>query len=316
MVKTGITVSLFILLMILALFSGYGCQGPTKLTVSYTQAPIKLTVSHIPAPQDINDIPVTLSDSPYQILVDSIKALHPTGNYTYDIYCYGETGENFSLNTCGRGEGSFEINEYFTVLTNIEMEDGWVLDYVFYDYYWGSNPIIYVREGNREPFKNYVEYANAKKAGAVAPNQYELVRIIKDLDNGVYENKIKINGTKEGFFEYVVLQELGGQFYLSWHSLYHDTRIICDPIRIDDIVRDIENKNLVEITADVLEQARSLNYEPVITFQDDLVKVSIMIFTKWGGFERVTYTIEREYPHNIVDIQKEVILGYYCGLTY
>lgn len=305
MAKTRIIVSFFILLMILVPFLGYGCQGPTKLTVS-----------NIPAPYETNDIPITLSDSPYQILVDSVKALHPTGNYTYYIYCYGETGERIDLNKCGRGEGSFDINEYFTVLTNIEMEDVWVLDYVFYDYYTGSNPIIYVREENHEPFKNYEEYIIAKEADTVARNQYDLVTLIKDIGNGIYENKIRINGTKEGFFEYVVLQKLGGQFYLSWHSLYNDTKIICDPVRIDDVVRDIENENLREIPADILEKARSLNYEPVISFQDDLVKVSIMIFTKWGGFERLTYTIEREYPHNIIDVQKEVILGYNCGLTY
>ena len=293
----------FILLLTLVL-PGYSCKGQTQVTLT-----------HLAPPFEANDTSIILSNSPYQRIVDAVKALQPSGNYTYYIY-YEETTDNFDMNKCFPGEGSFDINECFTVLPNISMEEGYVLDYVFYDYSWGQNPIIYARKENNEPFKGYVEYIAVKNDDTVARSDYDLVTLVKDSENRVHENKIKIDGTKEGFFEYVVLQELGGQFYLSWHSEYNDTRIICDPLRIDDIVKDIRNRNLLEIPAETLEKARNLDFEPVIIFNENTVDVTVIVFTKWGGFKKLTYTISREYPHTIFNVQSEVILGYDCGLAY
>jgi hypothetical protein len=133
---------------------------------------------------------------------------------------------------------------------------------------------------------------------------------------GMFENKIVIDGTEEGFFEYIVLQVLGGQFYLWWHANYNDTRIICDPNEIDDIVQEMGNWISGELPLDIVENARGLDYRPVIELKKDTVDVSIMIFTKWGGFKRLTFTVNREYPHTIVNVQGEVILEYECGVMF
>jgi hypothetical protein len=136
------------------------------------------------------------------------------------------------------------------------------------------------------------------------------------ITNQVFDNQIRIDGTAEGFFKYVVMQMLGGQFYLSWHSDYNDIRIVCDPLCIDDIIKEIEDFELREIPAHILEQARNLSYEPVIEFKGETVNVSVMTFSKWGGFTRIITTIKREYPHKIVSVQRETVLEYNCGLAF
>lgn len=252
-----------------------------------------------------------VSDSPYQRTVDAVKTLQNTKT-VMPMTVYYKEGEEFDFNTCIKGEDWFDINDYFTVLTHIAMQDGYILDYVYYDYYWGGHPVIYARAENQKPFKNYEEWL----ADEPIRSSWNLITFVKDKINTASENKIIIDDSKEGFFEYVVLQIMGGQFFLSWHSLYNDKKIICDPLVVDNLVEELEMWDVQALPAETIEKAYLLDYEPVIVFHRDTVEVTVMTFSKWGGFVRMTTVVNREYPHTIIDVQRETILGYSCGVTY
>jgi hypothetical protein len=44
--------------------------------------------------------------------------------------------------------------------------------------------------------------------------------------------------------------------------------------------------------------------------------VQIVTFTKWGGFFRETYSLERPYPYTIMDVQVEELVAYDCGIMF
>ena len=223
----------------------------------------------------------------YQGVVDGLKALD-----------YGEFPEHLRKDNGSKNGTEFNINEYFKVLTGLSMEEGYMLDWV-YDYNGsGGQPIIYVRAESQKPYANYEEYA-------------------MDEQGGAFEEKIKINGTEEGFFEYVVLQVIGGQFYLFWHANYNDWKIVCDPAEIEAIIKERASPDFGRAAEpDFAEKAKKLDCKPVIEFKDDTATVSVLVFTKWGGFKRLTYTIKREYPHTIIDIQTKTLVEYNCGVMF
>jgi hypothetical protein len=41
-----------------------------------------------------------------------------------------------------------------------------------------------------------------------------------------------------------------------------------------------------------------------------------VVFSKWGGFSRFSYTMYRNYPHMVIGFQDEVLLEYECGMMF
>ena len=58
------------------------------------------------------------------------------------------------------------------------------------------------------------------------------------------------------------------------------------------------------------------NIEPSMQLTGDNAIVEVILFTKWGGFYRQTYTISRSFPHTIVDLKSENIVLYDCGVAF
>ncbi len=56
--------------------------------------------------------------------------------------------------------------------------------------------------------------------------------------------------------------------------------------------------------------------EPVITMDDRTATVEVLTFTMWGGFYRDTYTIQRSFPHTILEHEEENIVPYDCGIMF
>jgi len=42
----------------------------------------------------------------------------------------------------------------------------------------------------------------------------------------------------------------------------------------------------------------------------------VVIFTKWGGFIEEIYTISREAPHRVLEIQNTTLLQYNSAVTF
>jgi hypothetical protein len=276
----------------------------TQPTTSAPSTPTTITETPTKTPEDTTSVVIIPVDLWYQNVVDAMKSLQPI-----------DIPEHLKIFSCNKTGTEFDINTYFTVLTHLSMEEGYVLDYVYLYDFIGGRPIIYVRQESQEPYKNFEEYYQDAEELEIK-DSYDFVSLIMYGEPGVFENKIRIDGTKEGFFEYVVLQMLGGQFYLWWHANYDDAKIICDPNRIDDIVKEIRKWGVSQLSQDIIQQARGFDYEPRVEFNDDKVDVSLIFFTKWGGFIGITFTINREYPHTIIYIKTEVLLEYECGMTF
>jgi hypothetical protein len=239
----------------------------------------------------------------YQEIVDSVKSLQPGSM---------PTGRVNDFNT-NRTREDFNVNQYFSVLPNLTMEDGYVLDYVYLYSGNGGKPFVYARQKAQESFDSYEKYSENVKDSISTINPSIAFSSVMRGTPVVFVSKIKVDGTPEGFFEYIVLQMLGGQFYLWWHAGYYDVNIICDSSKLDDLAGPTISSS--EIPMDILQKARQLDFQPVIEIIEQTVNVKIIVFTKWGGFIRLTITINREYPHSIISIQQEQLVEYYCGIV-
>jgi len=46
------------------------------------------------------------------------------------------------------------------------------------------------------------------------------------------------------------------------------------------------------------------------------MEIQVTTFTNWGGLERRTYKIRKDFPHKILDMQARTILSYNCGVNF
>jgi hypothetical protein len=179
------------------------------------------------------------------------------------------------------------------------MEPGYALDYVYYFDGFNGRPIIYTRKIDKKPFLSFKEFPNSLNdpTGYFTLQLYGTGRALRGM--------VHVDGTEEGFFEYAVLQVMGDQFFLEWHANYNDGTIICDLTGLDTLEKD--DWWSMGIPVPDFEKARTLDFKPVVKFEGDEAIVSLMVFTKWGGFKRITFTINKTYPHNVSEISESVL---------
>jgi hypothetical protein len=198
-----------------------------------------------------------------------------------------------------RGE-EFDVNQYFTVLTHLALETGYLLDYVtFYDS-GDSWPVIYARQKEEEPYANHSAYVAENVPGE--PTHDYLEHVVTD-------------GSAAGYFEWVLLAIQGDQFYLGWHANYVDTTVLCDP---ESVARVIEEANDfgAQMTTAQEQKALAIDLEPSVQFERETVQVRIVTFTKWGGFFEEIFVISRDSPHRILEHTSEELVPYDCGVIF
>jgi len=194
--------------------------------------------------------------------------------------------------------GEFDPNDYFKVLIHLSMQDGYTLDYVYAMDFLGSLPYLYARPVDQSPYASMADVPAGTKLGD-------------------YREHLRIEDVEQGYFEYVVMDMLAGQFYLVWHANYNDTQVICNSEVAQGIVdalaegdfglkMDLEQKAQVRAMTDI---------EPVVRLTADTAIVELVTFTKWGGFFRRAYTISRSFPHT-VEMKEENLVEYQCGIMF
>ena len=276
----------FITTMTLALLTAMllGCSTPTPIpTPAPMPAPATLqnTVDAIALNRDLY-IPKNLDPQWSDMSQDPVK-----------------TGEEF------------DVNEYFSVLTHLSMQQGYVLDYVYFFGGIGGEPVIYAREIDQAPYLTYSAY---KDAGG-------------DIDIPLRRSQrrameyIQVDGTAEGFFELIVFLIMGNQFYRYWHANYNDTIIICDYTGLEKVLAgmeaavDMSGKHF-SWPSGVKRKARKLDLQPVIEFKNDTVVVEVVTFTRWGGFIQKSYTISRDFPHSILEEKSKTLVKYEIDIVF
>ena len=226
-----------------------------------------------------------------QETIDSLQALHGQLDWP----------EHLMLEDGTKAGGEFDANEYLAVLSHLSVEPGYVLDWVYCYDGMGGSPVLYARAQEQPAYETCSEYfaANAN-ATRVA-----------------YLDKIQAEGTPEGYFELALLRTMGGQFYLYWHSNYNDIQVFCDRGSLEATVSLLSETDFGhQLGGEDRRKAVRLNPQPMVEFGDDEVKVSILTFTKWGGFFRRTLTLSLGYPHELLDDEWEELVPYECGVMF
>ena len=197
-----------------------------------------------------------------------------------------------------RGD-EFDVNQYFTILTHISMRDGYLLDYVYISESLGGSPLLYARPESQAP------YASMENV----PENTQLPD---------FREYLEVEDVEQGYFEYVVLNIMANQFYLDWHALYNDTEIVCNSDEVNTIIADISDGSFgtaLDLAGQIKARAMK-NIEPSVQLTEDTAIVEVILFTKWGGFYRQTYAINRSFPHTIIDLKSENIVPYDCGIAF
>ena len=193
----------------------------------------------------------------------------------------------------------FDANEYFNALTNISMQSGYLLDYVYPIPDLGGSPILYARPVEQPPYTSMED-------------------IPEGTDLTDFRDRLEIEDVEQGYFEYVVMDIMAGQFYLFWHANYNDTQIVCNSSEVNAIISDI-NDGSFGSTFDISQEAKARamqGIEPLVQLTENTAIVEVIVFTKWGGFYRYTYTISRSFPHKIIDVKNENPVPYDCGVAF
>ena len=195
----------------------------------------------------------------------------------------------------------FDIEDYFTVFEHIDAEPGFVLDYVYRATSDRGFPVLYIHRADEPGYATYDEYLAA--TGADDSSQG---------DTGYLDQIYVVDGTPEGFFEYVTLRVMGGRFYLFWHAQEADAQVVATRERLDDLLDSVAGP----MDDTQMEQGRAADPSPMVSFEGDIATVEILVFTLWGGLSRHTYTIERVFPQQILDLQVEIVAACDCGPTF
>jgi hypothetical protein len=213
--------------------------------------------------------------------------------------------------------GEFDVNGYLPILTHLSLEKGYVLDYLYFVSSSGGTPLLYTRQQKQSPFASFSEYMQAGANVTRPENDVTLAWFSKDKDAQFkYGNQIHIDGSPEGYFEYTVFQLAGGEFYLFAKANQYDIRIVCQTEEVEKILGEIDASDMTPIDESFKTTARALDLQPVVDIGEDSVTVSLMIFTKWGGFCRVHFDISSGYPHAVTNYINDNILKYDSGIKY
>ena len=211
--------------------------------------------------------------------VEAVAALRPMGH----------TGTEFLQGLVDGTEEGFDVNQYLDVLTRLSLKDGYALGYTYYlqeDF--GGHPILHTRPQEYDTFAEYIEAERPN-----LPSDYS------------YLDYIRVDGTAEGFFEFVVLEIMGDQFYLYWHSGANDAEMVYNRAKLWEIVNEHP-----KLPYGAKLRARTLNVTPVVKIKDDTVVVQVVTFSNWSGFVQRSYTISRDFPHRVIEVESKTLVEY------
>lgn len=238
---------------------------------------------------------------PFPTTAPPSAAWQSTVNALADLHAAQELPQHLQAKDAAKTGGEFDVNAYFSILDHLSMEPGYTLDYVYFYDFMGGRPFIYARPVEQAPYLTYSEYT---VAGHTRDDQFG------------YMDHIQVDGTEEGFFQFVLLHVMGGQFYLHWHSGYDDWRIVCNRDELEDIITMLD-EHFQPLTGEEKKAARGLELAPVIEFVDeDTVSVQVIVFGKWKGLMRGSYRISQDFPHTLLDVSYEDIVPYNCGIMF
>ena len=202
-----------------------------------------------------------------------------------------------------RVEGDFDVNKYLNILPDVSLISGYYLDFLFNH----DHPIIYARKIDDNQFNSLNDYVNSFDKDSL--------KVQKNADK-IFLNYLKVNDTKEGYFQYLILTLMADQFYLFWHGLYNDESIICNLKGLEKEITFLQKSDLFEISNEFIEKARQIKFDPKVILKDDVATIRVVTFSKWKGIVEKKYEIKRSHPNIIIKKGSSILLDYYCGINF
>lgn len=194
---------------------------------------------------------------------------------------------------------SLPIMGVFEILDQIQMEEGWVLDYVYHADGMGSYPVLYARKDIQDPYENKEQLLAAE---GPCPD---------------YLSHIRPNGTPLSYLQLVLLDISGGQFYLGWHANYNDTIPVSTREGLEDILTKLRDDEFgVAMTPFEVIKARNLDVAPRVKQLNDQIFIRYVTFTKWGGFIEWNLELNSDDPSFWQLDEGKVLLPYDCGIMF
>jgi hypothetical protein len=202
---------------------------------------------------------------------------------------------------------TLDVMDYFTVLSHLGMPRGLVLDHVHCEYGGDGLPALYVREAGAPRFETCSEYLHARTE-----------RERDESGHGRVARFLVLDGSPESFFELVVFTVMAGQFRRVWHANYNDMQVVTDLRGLEDVVSRMERFVFsVRFSREEAAAARALDFTAHVSFPDEgTAEVSVVTFTKWGGFARVTRQVSRGYPHLLGPPHVAPVMKFDCGIMF
>ncbi len=208
--------------------------------------------------------------------------------------------------------GSFDPASSFQALNHLSMQPGYRLDYVYFMDGLGGRPLLYARKIDQAPFASYDDYLKAIGGGRDQ-------RSYEELDNAYdYLKFLRSDDTSAGYFQYVAMATMGNQFYLWWHGLYNDFRILCSYQDLEEVQKQLAawGSEGLNIPAEVMEKASKINFAPTVHLTADSAVVRVVGFSKWGGLIEEYFTLSRQFPHNLLDSGGQILVEWDCGIAF
>jgi hypothetical protein len=206
----------------------------------------------------------------------------------------------------------FDPNQFFSVLTHLHMQPGYVLDYVAFQDGMGGKPLVYARQESDTPYASYDAFMLAH--AEVTPEERSYASLYYAYD---YLAHVQVDGSPESYLEYNLLAVYGDQWYLFWHSNYKDSMVLCDPTDLDRADAEASSfGNDTGLPADVKSAAKKLDFTPTVAITETGVTVRYVYFTKWGGFMEEVFIIAPDNPYTIINRTTTPLVEYNCGVMF
>ena len=188
-----------------------------------------------------------------------------------------------------KSDSEFKIDHYFDILNNVELEPGWLVDYLYLQQRLDGEPIIIAfPESKKREYQKIINKINYNELYSNTQDN-DLDNIIDnflnydDVDN--YLDHLILDGSEESYFQFVILAKLGTQFALFWHALYNDGEFICTPEVAEKIIKRMNSgKDEMDFMEDDLfdEQLKNIDFEPKINIKEDKAVVRLVFFTEFS----------------------------------
>ena len=211
-------------------------------------------------------------------------------------------------------EIAFDPNLLLEPLTHLRIKPGYTLDFVYHlnlDFGAGY-ATVYAHKKTAPRFETLESFL--AQQGQCDP----------DLNPAACEctDFIETDGTKEGYFEFVLFDIMRHQIYLFGHSEYGEMEVITSKARLDVLAEEINNDRDdfyswgIPFSDGEKKSIRQIDPVPRVIITEEEVTVRMIYFSRWGGFYEVVETITPNMPHTITNIDVNNILKYDCGIMF